>query len=148
MSHTDTSVNVRMGADGSLVVQPHGAIDDHFAVQFRQVLVHAVRKVRPVLLILDLGDVCAVDAINLGTLAALCDVADDHHVIVFMDNSSATLAAQLRSAGVPRQRLRASAPSRHPPTSATTLPPFRPPSDRTLRRSGRSRAVVWPGGER
>ena len=106
MSHTGTSVDVRTGADGSLTVQPHGAIDDHFAVQFRQVLVHAVRKVRPVLLILDLGDVSAVDAVNLGTLAALCDLADDHQVVVYMDNPSAALAAQLRAAGVPRQRLR------------------------------------------
>jgi hypothetical protein len=47
-----------------------------------------VRRVRPLRLILDLGDVSEVDPINLGTLAALCDLADDHQVVVFMDNSS------------------------------------------------------------
>jgi anti-anti-sigma regulatory factor len=80
------------------------------AVHFRQVLVHAIRKVRPLRLILDLGDVSEVDPINLGTLAALCDLADDHHVIVFMDNPSAALTDQLQAAGVPRQRLRTTTP--------------------------------------
>jgi anti-anti-sigma factor len=93
------------------VVQPHGDMDSDCAVHFRQVLVHAVRKVRPLRLILDLGDVSDMDAINLGTLAALCDLADDHHVIVFMDNSSAAIAVQLQAAGVPPQRLRARRPT-------------------------------------
>src|SRR5688500_20274394 len=61
---------------------------------------------RPLRLILDLADVSEVDPINLGTLAALCDLADDHHVVVFLENSSATVAAQLAAAGVPPQRLR------------------------------------------
>ena len=43
-------------------------------------------------LILDLGDVSDVDAIHLGTIAALCDLADDHHVVVFL----AATAVQLR----------------------------------------------------
>ena len=103
---SNTSVDVQTGVDGSLVVQPHGVMDLDCAVQFRQVLVHAVRKMRPLRLILDLGDVSDVDPINLGTLAALCDLADDHQVVVFMDNSSATIAGQLTAAGVPPQRLR------------------------------------------
>ena len=107
----DSSVDIHTDVDGSLVVQPHGAMDDGCAVHFRQVLVHAIRKVRPLRLILDLADVSVVDPINLGTLAALCDLADDHHVIVFMDNSSATIADQLQAAGVPRQRLRLRSPS-------------------------------------
>jgi anti-anti-sigma factor len=107
----NTSVDVRTGADGSLVVQPHGAMDSDCAVHFRQVLIHAVRKVRPMRLILDLGDVPDMDAINVGTLAALCDLADDHHVVVFMDNSSAAIAIQLQAAGVPPQRLRTSRPT-------------------------------------
>jgi anti-anti-sigma factor len=102
----DGVVDVRTDADGSVVVQPHGAMDDAYAVQFQQVLVHAVRRVRPLRLILDLADVSDVDPINLGTLAALCELADDHHVIVFMDNSSAAIADQLQAAGVPPQRLR------------------------------------------
>jgi anti-anti-sigma regulatory factor len=106
MSHN--SVDVRTGVDGSLVVQPHGVMDDDCAVHFRQVLIHAVRKVRPLRLIVDLGDVSDVDPINLGTLAALCDMADDHHVVVFVENSSALLAGRLRAAGVPAQRLRSS----------------------------------------
>ena len=107
----DIAFDVRTVADGSLVVRPHGAMGYDCAVQFRQVLVHAVRKVRPLRLILDLGDVSDMDAINLGTLAALCDLADDHHVVVFMDNSTAALAAQLQAAGVPAQRLRPRTPA-------------------------------------
>jgi len=102
----DSSVEVRTGVDGSIVIQPHGVLDYDGAVHFRQVLVHAVRKVRPMRLILDLSDVSDVDPINVGTLAALCDLADDHHVFVFLDNSSALLTTQLQAAGVPAQRLR------------------------------------------
>ncbi|MFG1610945.1 STAS domain-containing protein [Actinoplanes sp. NPDC049265] len=105
----DSAVDIHTDVDGSLVVRPHGAMDDHYAVHFRQVLVHAIRKVRPLRLILDLSDVSDVDPINLGTLAALCDLADDHHVIVFMDNSSPAIAGELVTAGVPPQRIRSSA---------------------------------------
>ncbi|RZU50838.1 anti-anti-sigma factor [Krasilnikovia cinnamomea] len=102
----NTSVDVQAGADGSLVVQPHGAMNFDTAVTLRQILVYAVRKVRPVRLVLDLSDVSAMDAINLGTLAALCDLADDHHVAVSMENYSATVGGLLTAAGVPPQRLR------------------------------------------
>ena len=103
---SNASVDVQTGVDGSLVVQPHGAMSPDSAVHFRQVLVHAVRKVRPLRLILDLGDGSDMDPINVGTLAALCGLADDHHVVVFMDNSSATIAGLLTAGGVPPQRLR------------------------------------------
>ena len=43
MRDTDTPLDVRTDVDGSLVVQPHGAMDDGCAVLFRQVLVHADR---------------------------------------------------------------------------------------------------------
>jgi anti-anti-sigma regulatory factor len=107
----DSSVDVRTGADGSFVIQPHGVMDDNGAVLFRQVLIHAVRRVRPLLLILDLSDVSDVDPINLGTIVAFCDLADDHHVAVFLDNSSALLTLQLQAAGVPAHRLRRRAPA-------------------------------------
>jgi anti-anti-sigma regulatory factor len=103
----NTAVDVRTDADGSVVVQPHGPMGTDCAVQFRQILVHTVRKVRPLRLIVDLADVPDVDPINLGTLAALCDLADDHQVTVFMENLSAEVANQLTAAGVPPQRLRA-----------------------------------------
>lgn len=106
---TDTLVEVRTDPDGSVVVQPHGAMNDDCAVLFRQILVHAVRRTRPLRLILDLSDVPEMDPINLGTLAALCGLADDHHVVVFMDNSTVRIADQLQAAGVPRQRLRTTA---------------------------------------
>ena len=64
------SVDVQTDLDGSLVLQPHGAIE---AVPFRRLLVHAIRHVRPVRLVIDLGDIAEVDGIDLGTLAALCD---------------------------------------------------------------------------
>ncbi|MFI5938486.1 STAS domain-containing protein [Actinoplanes sp. NPDC051494] len=103
---SNTAVDVRTDHDGSIVVQPHGAMDLDCAVHFRQILVHTVRRVRPLRLILDLTDVPDMDPINLGTLAALCDLADDHQVAVFMEHSSATMATQLTAAGVPPQRLR------------------------------------------
>jgi anti-anti-sigma factor len=100
------TVDVRTDADGSLVVRPQGALDADCAVPFRQTLVHAVRKLRPLRLIVDLAEVTAIDPINLGTLAALCDLADDHGVLVFLDNASFGLTAELRAAGVPQQRFR------------------------------------------
>jgi anti-anti-sigma factor len=100
------SVDVRTDADGSLVITPAGALDAECAVQFRQTLVHAVRKLRPLRLIVDLAAVAVIDPINLGTLAALCDLADDHRVVVFLQDASAEIAADLRAAGVPAQRLR------------------------------------------
>jgi hypothetical protein len=39
-------------------------------------------------------------------LAALCDLADDHQVVVCMANLSAEVATQLTAAGVPPQRFR------------------------------------------
>jgi hypothetical protein len=36
----------------------------------------------------------------------VCGLGDDHQVIVFVDNSSAAIAADLTGAGVPQQRLR------------------------------------------
>jgi anti-anti-sigma factor len=100
------SIEVRTEADGSIVVRPDGALDSDCAVEFRQILVHTVRKLRPLRLILDLSGVDAVDAINLGTLAALCDLADDHHVIVFLQCPSTAIADELRAAGVPALRFR------------------------------------------
>jgi anti-anti-sigma regulatory factor len=107
----DSSVEVRTGVDGSVVIQPHGVMDYDGAVRFRQVLVHTVRKVRPLRLILDLGDVSDIDAIHVGTIAALCDLADDHHVAVFLDHSSAVLSNRLRAAGVAQHRLRSRTPA-------------------------------------
>jgi anti-anti-sigma factor len=101
------SVDVATDADGSLVVRPSGVMDSECAVQFRQVLVHAVGKLRPLRLIVDLAGVSAIDAINLGTLAALCDLADDHHVVVFLRDAPDDMAADLRAAGVPPQRFAA-----------------------------------------
>jgi len=102
---SNASVDVRTGVDGSVVVRLHGAMGSDCAVQFRRVLIHAVRKVRPDRLVLDLGDVSDVDPINLGVMAALCDVADDLHVAVVMENSAPAIAIQLQAAGVPPQRL-------------------------------------------
>ncbi len=100
------SIEVRTEADGSIVVRPDGALDSECAVEFRQVLVHAVRRLRPLRLILDLSGVTAVDPINLGTVAALCDLADDHQVVVFIEGPTAGTAAELRAAGVPSLRFR------------------------------------------
>jgi anti-anti-sigma factor len=97
-----TDVDVRAEADGGLVVRPHGPLDAGSAMPFRRLLVHAVRKVRPPRLHVDLGEVGAIDAINLGTLAALCDLADDHRVAVRLVNPAPAVRADLLAAGVPR----------------------------------------------
>ena len=101
----DYEVDVRTDADGSLVVRPRGALDADCAVPFRQTLVHAVRKVRPLRLIVDLAEVTAIDPINLGTLAAACHLGDDHQVAVFLDHPSPGIAERLTTAGVPGDRL-------------------------------------------
>lgn len=103
---SDSPVEVSTGPDGSLVLQPHGAIGLDDAVELRQTLVHAVRHLRPLRLILDLEDVSELDPVNLGTLAAVCTLGDDHQVVVFVDRSSTVIAGQLAAAGVPSPRLR------------------------------------------
>jgi anti-anti-sigma regulatory factor len=99
-------LEVRTSADGSVVITPHGEVGLDKAVELRQVLVHTVRRVRPLRLILDLIDVPALDPINVGTVAAACGLGDDHQVAVFVHNPSMLLAEQLTAAGVPHQRLR------------------------------------------
>ena len=104
----DPSVNVpaqaagtRTDADGSLIIEAHGVLDLD-----RRLLVHAVRKVRPPRLVVALGDVHTVDAINLGILAALCGLADDHDVALVLADPSREIRAELLAAGVPAARIR------------------------------------------
>ena len=99
-------LEVRTTADGSVVIAPHGAVGLDKAVELRQVLVHTVCRVRPLRLILDLTDVPELDPINVGSVAAACELGDDHQVAVFVHNSPPLLAEQLTAAGVPHQRLR------------------------------------------
>jgi anti-anti-sigma regulatory factor len=101
-----SALEVRTTADGSVVIAPHGEVGLDRAVELRQVLVHTVRRVRPLRLILDLADVPALDPINVGTVAAACGLGDDHQVAVFVHNPCSLLAEQLTAAGVPRQRMR------------------------------------------
>jgi len=60
-------LEVRTSADGSVVIAPHGIVGLDKAVELRQVLVHTVRRVRPLRLILDLSDVPELDPINVGS---------------------------------------------------------------------------------
>jgi anti-anti-sigma factor len=99
-------LEVRTAADGSVVIRPHGAVDVDVATELRQALVHSVRRLRPSRLVVDLSDASDLDSINVGTLAAACDLGDDHRVAVFVENSTAEVAADLTAAGVPEQRLR------------------------------------------
>jgi hypothetical protein len=55
-----------------------------------------VREDAPLRLVMDLGAMWKLDPINLGTLAALCTLGDDHRVIVFLNRASAIIAAQLK----------------------------------------------------
>jgi anti-anti-sigma regulatory factor len=99
-------LEVRTTADGSVVIVPHGVMGLDDTVELRQVLVHTVRRVRPLRLIVDLSDVPELDPINVGSVAAACGLGDDHQVAVFVHNSAPMLAARLTAAGVPHQRLR------------------------------------------
>ena len=103
---TEPAVDVVTSADGSLIIRPHGALGADDAVELRHTLVYAVRRLRPLRLILDLRNVHDVDSINVGTLAAACHLGDDHQVAVFVDNSSLTIADQLSAAGIAGHRLR------------------------------------------
>jgi len=126
-----TVLEVRTGADGSVVITPHGVIGLDRAVELRQMLVHTVRKVRPQRLIVDLADVPELDPINVGSVAAACYLGDDHQVAVFVHNPVPLLAERLAAAGVPQQRLR-SCPATTAETrqqkSAIEIPGFRPAS--------------------
>ncbi|XVV09232.1 hypothetical protein ACQP2X_30855 [Actinoplanes sp. CA-131856] len=102
-------MDVRTGADGSVVIAPHGEVGDDQTVEFRRVLVHTVRKIRPFRLIVDLADVPELDPVSVGSVAAACALGDDHHVTVFVDNPRRDVAKRLEAAGVPQQRLRSAA---------------------------------------
>jgi anti-anti-sigma regulatory factor len=99
-------LEVRTSPDGSVVITPHGVVGLDTAVELRQVLVHTVRRVRPLRLILDLTDVPELDPINVGSVVAACELGDDLQVAVFVHNPLPVLAEQLTAAGVPHQRLR------------------------------------------
>lgn len=99
-------LDVRTDPDGTVIICPHGVIGMDHAVELRQVLVHTVRKLRPLRLVLDLADVADIDPINVGTLSAVCGLGDDHQVLIFLDHSTAGIAERLAAAGVPTQRLR------------------------------------------
>ncbi|GIF18813.1 anti-anti-sigma factor [Actinoplanes tereljensis] len=103
---SDATVDVETSPDGTLVVQPHGVLDADDAVDLRRTLVHAMRRLRPMRLVVDLHDVRDLDPINLGTLAAACHLGDDQHVAVFLDRCSRAIAERLTAAGVPAHRLR------------------------------------------
>ncbi|SDT48316.1 STAS domain-containing protein [Actinoplanes derwentensis] len=101
-------LDVNTSPDGSVVIQPHGSVGPDEAVELRQLLVHTVRRVRPLRLIVDLADVRDLDPINLGSVVAACYLGDDNQVAVFVHNPNRTVAAQLHAAGVPSQRVRLS----------------------------------------
>ncbi|MDY7090978.1 MAG: STAS domain-containing protein [Actinomycetota bacterium] len=100
------TVDVETSPDGTLVIHPRGILDAEDAVELRRTIVHAVRRVRPLRLVVELGDVRHLDAINLGTLVAACHLGDDHKVAVFLDHCRPMIAQRLAAAGVPSHRLR------------------------------------------
>jgi anti-anti-sigma factor len=103
---SDALVDMQTTADGCVVVQPHGVVGAECAVELQQLLVHAVRRLRPPRLILNLADVRHLDSINVGTVVAICELAADHQVAIFVDDSAPTIASQLRDAGVHPRHLR------------------------------------------
>jgi anti-anti-sigma regulatory factor len=111
-----SAVEVQARADGSLVIHPYGALDADDAVELRCTLVRAVRHVRPLRLILDLGDVDRLNPINVGTLAAVCYLGDDHQVAV--------------SSTTPRPTSRTSSPPRASPATGSGTSGRRPRVER------------------
>jgi anti-anti-sigma regulatory factor len=106
---SDPSVNgveVRTEEDGSLVIVLPDDIAAAQAVPFRQLLVHAVRKVRPERLVVELAGVRTIDSINVGILTALCGLADDHRVALTLHDPTVELRGALLAAGVPAERIR------------------------------------------
>jgi anti-anti-sigma regulatory factor len=61
-----SALDVATCADGTVVVRLHGDLRQEAAIEFRQVLVHTVRKVRPIRLVLDLVEVSSLDSIKSG----------------------------------------------------------------------------------
>jgi anti-anti-sigma factor len=129
---SDAPLDVETGPDGTLVIQPNGVLGAEEADELRRTLVHAVRRLRPLRLVIDLRHLDDLDAINLGTLAEACHLGDDHRVAVFLDHCSTAIAEHLTAAGVPGHRLR------HINTA-----PDRPP----LVRAGTNSSGVWPHSE-
>ncbi|BCY10778.1 STAS domain-containing protein [Actinoplanes sp. L3-i22] len=103
---TATTVDIGTSPDGTLVIRPHGSLDDTDAVDLQRTLVHAIRHTRPLRLVVDLIEVGELDPINLGTLAAACHLGDEHQVAVFLDHPQQAIADRLASAGVPAHRVR------------------------------------------
>lgn len=116
----NTSVELSTDEDGTLIVRPVGAVDDGCARVFRQMLIYAVRRVRPLSLLVDLRSVPFVDPLHLGTLAALCELADDQHVRVVVAVTDPALAIELRAAGVPSQCVRSTVKVDTPAVASTS----------------------------
>jgi anti-anti-sigma factor len=100
------TLDVQTSPDGTLVIHPRGVLDADDTVELRRMIVHAVRRVRPLRLVINLCDLHDLDAINLGALAAACELGDDHRVTVLLDYCSPVIAQRLTAAGVPGHRLR------------------------------------------
>jgi anti-anti-sigma factor len=103
---TGAMVHLKTSPDGTLVIRPRDILDAGDAVELRRTLVHAVRRLRPPRLVLDLHGVRSLDSINVGTLAAACQLGDDHQVTIFLDHPTQIIADQLTAAGVPHHQLR------------------------------------------
>ncbi|BEL03643.1 hypothetical protein Q0Z83_018340 [Actinoplanes sichuanensis] len=103
---TASALDVTTTSDGTLVIHLRCLSADEDATELRRTLIHAIRHIRPSFLVLDLADVRELDPINLGALAAACNLGDDHQVTVFVDHISAPTAMRLTAAGVPTHRIR------------------------------------------
>ncbi|MBL7261758.1 hypothetical protein JKJ07_46530 [Actinoplanes sp. LDG1-01] len=97
---------MRTRDDGAVVITPSGVVGADEDVELRRVLVHTVRRVRPFRLIVDLAQVRELDPLNVGSVAAACELGDDHHVTVEIVSARLEVAERLAAAGVPHQRLR------------------------------------------
>lgn len=100
------TVGVTTSPDGTLVIHLHGTLDAEAAVGLGCTLAEAIRRTRPLRLVMELAEVEEIDPISLGALASACGLGDDHQVAVFLDHPPATIAASLTEAGIPSHRLR------------------------------------------
>ncbi|BCJ45711.1 hypothetical protein GCM10010168_58690 [Actinoplanes ianthinogenes] len=98
-------LDISTADDGSVVICPHGAGDSVCGAELRLALVHLLRRVRPMVLIVDLCDLPEPDPFHVGSVAAACVLGDEHQVLVVVRSPSGAVTDRLTAAGVPRQRV-------------------------------------------
>lgn len=84
-----------------IMIRASGSVDGRVTADLRSALVTVLLRLRPRVLLLDLGQVSRVDAAGTGTIVAGCQVAEDCGIEVVVDFPGPDIANQLRQSGLP-----------------------------------------------